>query len=460
MEVVGNVDDPGQGLGVEEMDAEEWMHSGQTRAEEMTELERLVGETNYRDVLNLATIHQKTRASGPDSSLVALEEEERDLLQAAQEDQDGQVLLTNTATRSPLEPIPLLETNVPEQQVLVPRPPPSPEPGFLCQILVKHKRKTITCGERLESYEALLDHEEEIHRMKKALVCRPCQQRFFLVKDIQAHSLECPFNQKCLHCELRYETLKALRIHMEARHKNETKNLSAQEYRALNGDRICPHCHKMLARPAILKRHLELGKCVPRVASPVQQVQDPLVPATVSEVRHLRQTRGLGRVLEPLGAPPRDGIGNVVNLPQKPLQPESFDIVYPNAQTKEQVLAGCGSGGGNVSVTIPLTMLTEDEIAEGGFCLAYRCGLCHFVVVSDVGALIYHQLSCKRIDLRPFDKTEFMQQNRCFLCGWRAPSFGEFCQHYDKCRKEKFDPDSFEWFGPSPPKAVRVPRSL
>ena len=423
----------------------------------LPKLEHLVRETNYQDVLNLATIYEKTEASGPDTSLVAFEAEEQDLMLAAQEDEDGQVVVLNPQTRSP--PIQAMETNCPSEEP-VPLRTPSPDSTLMCQILIKRKRKTIACGERLPSYEALVIHEEEIHHMKKVLVCQPCRQRFKSVKDRQSHSLVCPFNQKCPFCHLRYGTLKALRVHMEARHREATRNLSGSEYKRIHGDRVCPHCQKMLARPALLKQHLERGKCIPkRETSPSAQVPTTSLPTSEFPGRSLRQTRGLNQALDFLGLPPQpqDGEGSKVNLPQEPLGPENYDIVYPNAQTKEQVAAGC-RGGENITITIPLDCLTDEEVTEGGFCLAYRCGLCHFVVVSDIGALMYHQQVCKRIDLRPINKTQFMETNRCFLCGLTSPAYGEFFDHYDKCRSQKFDPNNFTWHGPPPPKAARVSR--
>lgn len=449
----GDEADPGQCLECDDSDSEEWMQSGQSGGSPTSKLERLVGEIKYQDVLNLATIHKKTDASGPDTSLGALEEEEQELIVAAQEDEHGQVVVPNSAVNTPPVVVATTGRQDPGQEFAVPRRSPAPDSSLLCRIPVKRKRKTIACGERLLTYEALLTHEEEIHHLKKALVCQPCRQRFPSAKEVQAHSLRCPFNIKCPFCHSRYQNTKALRIHMDARHREASQSLSVEEHRKINGDRVCPHCNKMLARPALLKQHLERGKCVPR---PVAESITPEMPA-----RTLRKTRGHHQDLQPLGVPPlpQDGEGNIIDLPHEPLKPEHYDIVYPNAQTKEQVAAG-GRGGANITFTIPMDQLTEGEVAEGGFCLAYRCGLCHLVVVSDIGALMYHQQFCKRIDLRTIDRAGFFKKNRCIWCGLTLPTFAEFFNHLSDCRTTKFDPDTFEWHGPPPPKAVRIPRPM
>lgn len=419
----------------------------------------VIRESNFQEVHDLMTILKKTDADPQDTSMAGLEEEERQLLEAAEEDQEGRLVNGTPVT---------MDDGARGDQAGARGDHDAAEgatrdPDLLCKIMITRQRKVIPCGERFNTYDEMLNHVEVVHRLKKALVCAPCRIRFQNLKQVVRHSLVCPHNQSCPFCPQRYGTLMALRVHIKAQHGDITGGLSDAQHRELNKDRICPQCHKIMSKPSVVKKHLERGKCipVPRAPEPAPPASSLPGPAAAAP-RDLRRKRGRSETLEPLGSipqpgppnPPRDHRGNEVPLPQEPVGPQDFDILFPHAQTKEQVRKA-GSRG-NRSVTIPLTLLTDSEQKAGAFCLAYRCGLCHFVVVSDLGALIYHQSKCKRVDLRGINKEDFMHQNRCFLCGRTLESFAQFMEHYSKCRNEDFNASRFQWYGLPPPLYAQV----
>ena len=383
----------------------------------------------------------------------------------------------------------------PSQSTIVPPPQlPHFEDRNICKVLLRlNKRETVACAAPCPSFAELVEHQDREHHMPAALACIPCELRFDKKKSADAHMRHCPANIACLVCPIRFKTHDGMQKHMSVVHSGYISDLPLEEYKRLNSSRVCPSCNKMFATPRGMKQHLNRGKCVPRpplqegeLPSAVPLTRDaslttsavplagdvastasalPLAGDAASTISALPLVREVAPPSPPLSTgmtyDPTVTIGTTsIRLPQYPTYPEphTYERLFPGSQSEIPSAARCGEPVRlNFSQAVPLSAFSPEDLGAGALALSYRCKLCNYAVVSDMGQLLHHQSSCKRVNIGHLNHLQWIAARRCYYCGRQFEEREKFGRHFQRCEAKKYNPDSpAQWHGPPmpPPPAV------